>query len=37
MLVFPRLKSRGLSNREIGEKLGASAKTVVKRLKEIGK
>jgi DNA-binding NarL/FixJ family response regulator len=30
-----RLKSRGLSNREIGEKLGVSAKTVVRRLKEV--
>ena len=30
-----RLRSRGLSSREIGEKLGVSAKTVVKRLKEI--
>jgi DNA-binding NarL/FixJ family response regulator len=30
-----RLKSRGLSNREIGEKLGVSAKTVGKPLKEM--
>ena len=31
-----RLKSKGLSNWEIGEKLGVSVKTVVKRLKEMG-
>jgi DNA-binding NarL/FixJ family response regulator len=31
-----RLKSKGLSNREIGGKVGVSEKTVGKRLKEIG-
>jgi DNA-binding NarL/FixJ family response regulator len=30
-----RLKSRGLSNTKVAEKLGVSSKTVVKRLKEL--